>query len=1209
MSRMQQRMQQVARRARQLVRLYGLSWFLALACLAAVLAGLADYWIRFEDLGVRLISFGLLCLVVAWGFARFVLVAWRYRCSVLQAARKIEQLHPELGDRLTSAVAFAAESDDDESWGSTQLRRAVVTETEAATEGIDFSACLDRRPSYRALAAAGVVLSTIVVLAALDGPSVALAARRLLVPWGHDVWPRRHRLQWEQAPTRLAIGQDFEARLSDAGGSLPPRVEIQYWFEGDESSQIQSYAMKPVEGQMVHRLANVTRPFRYRAAGGDDQTMSWTALQLVEPPRITQCALTLHPPDYAGGAERHVDGGFRALAGTRVTLHGRTSKPLTGATLETDTVGGPARIPLELDSDRLGFSLDEQSQAWTVLQSGVYGIRLVDQQGLDVGVLSQWDVHVQRDSPPTVSLRQPVADLMVTPQARVKLAAIVKDDLAVRAVSLHWLHSTDPEGAAQVTALWTGPARVNVPSARDLLEEEGVQATIQQVWDLASLGAMSPGQWLDFHVTAEDYKGQFGESAVRRLLLISREELEDRVGQHYSELLDEIAEVVRLQSDTRMQVWGLEIQAREAEQFAQQDLDQLQAAELNQRQVQQRLSGTEDGVAGEILQLLEQLDSNRIENPELATRLRQVQASLDQLHRTVLNSLQHQLVDAIKLVRPQAVQADLSLEPAVREELLELFPPVLAGQQQVIDQLSALLGRLAQWDSYQRLAREVGRLKREQEELRSHTQQLRIETLSGDPDALTAQQRAGLKRLTQRQNDVALQFDTLATSMDKTRRELQPDDPLVAATLADALAMIRNESIGGVIRDVGRELDRKRLGQAVDGQQRVVTLLTRLQDLLAKRRDVQPTRQAETFSDAARTLQGIRDRQDALLREMESASAPSRVQFEDWARRQQQLADELQRLERELENGGLQAAAEAMRAARQALGRAAESARQQDLTQTRSAARDAQQALEQVQQRIEAARQALTEALQDQQAQRLQQIVQDLLTRQQQLLGDTQRAELLRPSGAAQPPAQWEDATRALAGQQSALAKEVSELAASLTHVLMFHFTLDTTAQFMDRAARQLEQLQTGADATQWQQRAVDQLQQLAAAMSPDPPAQKAQNPDQEATPPDAQNDGQSRTKVAHLLAQLKLVRTLQRQLNDQTQALQAAAKPWNDQVVGQHAEVVRQQQRLAAMVEQLLESASAEPDQQPDQQPGPAPNGDLDALERALQREEGDGQ
>ncbi len=649
---LQDRVRRVASQARQLVRLYGIGWFVACVGLAALTVGAIDYLVRFEDVGIRVICFIILCATAAWSFARFVIVAWRYRCSELQAARHIERYYPALDDRLTSAVAFAAEALGDDDAGSIELRRAVIAETEAATEALDFERCFDRRQPMRALVAALFSIGAIAILFWVDSPSVSLAARRMLVPWSHHPWPRWHVLQWQDTPTRLAVGQDFEARLTDANGRLPDRVEIHYWFEGDSLAEVQTFSMQPLGDRMVHRLAGIARPFRYRATGGDDQKMPWTALSLVEPPRIIEREVELHPPAYAGLATRRVDGSFQALIGTRATVRVRTSKPLSAAWLETDTMHDAATVELQLDDDRRGFALNDAEADWTIVRSGSYGFRLFARDGLDVGVPDQWEVHAIRDLPPTVSLRRPATDLRITAAAQLPIEAIVKDDLAVRRVELHFVRSTAVDQEAEHFSLWDGSDQVVAESGRATSDgDQGMQRTVKQRWDLTRIPSMKPGEWIDFSVTAIDYKQQVGESATRRLTFISNEELQERIAQRQSELLAEIAEVLRLQRSTHAQVADLKIQVREASNLEQEDADQLQVAELNQRQVRQRLGHPSDGVAAQIVGLIDEARNNRLEDSELLTRLQQFHHTIQQLNRGALAAIQHPLVDAVRIVR------------------------------------------------------------------------------------------------------------------------------------------------------------------------------------------------------------------------------------------------------------------------------------------------------------------------------------------------------------------------------------------------------------------------------------------------------------------------------------------------------------------------------------------------------------------------------
>ena len=117
-STVQERVRSVARRARGLVCLYAIGWFLTIVGLTVLGLGLLDYLVRIQDVGVRLICFALLLLVIAWGGLRYLLSAWRYRCSDLQAAQRIERRFPALGDLLSNAIAFCTQGATDDRAGS-----------------------------------------------------------------------------------------------------------------------------------------------------------------------------------------------------------------------------------------------------------------------------------------------------------------------------------------------------------------------------------------------------------------------------------------------------------------------------------------------------------------------------------------------------------------------------------------------------------------------------------------------------------------------------------------------------------------------------------------------------------------------------------------------------------------------------------------------------------------------------------------------------------------------------------------------------------------------------------------------------------------------------------------------------------------------------------------------------------------------------------
>lgn len=852
----------VADRARVLVRLHGLAWFITTVCVAAIGCGLFDYWLRWQDLGLRLLCWGVFWTIALWAGRRHLYPAWRYRCTPLQAAGRIERRFPAIRDRLSHAVAFAQQGMEDPLAGSLLLRQEMVAQTESLASPLDFAECLDPWPTRRAIAAAWIAVSTIGLLGWLDPNSAVLAGKRLLAPWQEQPWPRRHMLAFADAPSVLAAGRDFEVELGDRNGRLPASVEIHYWFDGDEPAAIISQPMQPFGEKMLHRFPRIPRGFRYRATGGDDHGMPWQAVQVVQPPSVTQWELTLEAPPYSGLAGRVADGNCRALHGTRVGLRARASRPIAEAWLETDTVPDGEPIRLTVDADQYGFSLEASGGLWQIQQSGSFGFRLVDTSGLDSGVGQRWSIDAVPDLPPTVSLNRPASDQALTPQALVHLDAVVKDDLAIRSAELRYRRARPEASEEQTVVLITGPDRVTPDSpqvARRL--EDGVQQTIQSTWDLSALEGLQPGERIDLRIVASDYLRQEGESVTRRITIISEDELADRVVQRRADMLAEIAEIARLQQQALARTAELEIQAREVGQLDQEDLDLLQGAELNQRQVQQQLGQRGTGVAARLAVLVADLESNRADPAAALPQLAALLATVEQLNATTLPQVQHQLVDGVKVAREilhrRGTQDQSAVEPQLREQLRALIAAAAEGQRETLQALQRVLGESSQWDSYRRLARDAGRIHRDQRELHQQTRQLRQETLTRDPRDLPDQARASLLRLAERQHELAMRFDAWRTAMQAAGQMLQDDDPRAAATLSATLDTVRRQGISGAMRDAAQGLEMNRLGQAEEQQGNLVNQLQAIHELLTNR-----TRQTASTTDGQPT-----DRRRQLLQQ------------------------------------------------------------------------------------------------------------------------------------------------------------------------------------------------------------------------------------------------------------------------------------------------------------------------------------------------------
>lgn len=1211
---LQQQVHAVGARARRLVLLHAVAWVVGVLLAAVLVAGGLDYLLRFQDRGVRIIVSLLAAAAVGWSVWRFLLPAWRYRPSDVDTARRIERHFPHLRDRLSSAVAFLNEPEDDPRAGSADLRRAVVAEIASQIEQVNLQQAIDPRTPRKAMATAFALVACVVAAAVGDPASTSLAARRLAMPWSNEAWPLWNQLAFENPPQRLAKGENFEVELIDKNGHLPDEVQIQYWFEGDDPSDVYTESMKLLGEKMLARRENVTRSFRYRAVGGDHHSMPWISLEVVEPPKVASLEILLHPPAYSAWPVEKSGTNIRALVGTLVELRATTEKPLRAARIVIDAEQD-REIPLTITSGGYGFELRPDSQpSWAIESSGSWRLVLTDDTGLEGGHDVRHELQAIPDRPPVVSLDGDQAVTYVTARAIIPLQGVVKDDLAIRGIELRYLDSARSDEDHRVLSLFRGPDQPPRPTASGKTDGAGHTHRLETTWDLAQLSGLEPGVQLTYHVAASDYKPQEDKSDTRRVVIISDRELEDRISRRHSDILTRLAETLDKQRAVRSQTTSLEIQLDEAGGFTPRDLDHLQSAELNQRQIQRMLAGGSEGVERQIDDLLKEVNNNRLDSPDVQRRMSELLAEVRRLEQDHLPAVQGRLIDALKEAQaaaPRDAESESNDTPippndAARQKLHE------AGEHQdaIIASLEGMLGELSQWDNYRRVARDIHQLRRDQDDLAGRTHELRMQTLGKEEKDLSPQERASLKRLGRQQSEIASRFEQTQSRMRDMAAELEATDPLAAETLADALDAAERAALAGKMREAGRNLEANRLGQAAREQQETSQGLEELLNVLSNRRENELGRQVEQLRAAAQELQDQKQKLKELRKSLDRAAAQEDAaerqrQLERLVKEQQRLTESINRLARRLQRLQAQRASQSASQSAQHLDQAGEQAQQGDAEQALANAEQAERDLEQAEQELQ---QAIAQAEQDlffEQLARLEQALAGMIKRQNSVVEETVRLDELRIQQGELSRGQ-RASVASLAAVERALSDEAGQFAEKIAKARAFEFTLRAAIREMLSTAGRLDRGETGDTTQQAARAALDRLERLAEALKTESarssPQEKENSSEQESRTDTQQPPVDGITS----LAELKLLQLMQEELNQRTAALEEARQQQGELTPDQElqlADLAEEQGRLAELLLSLGATEEAHPEDDPESLPDPTSEGALDAdLEKSLE-------
>jgi hypothetical protein len=1169
---LEQKLVALRRHARPMAVLHGLC-IMATALLAALVAmGLLDYLIRFQDRGLRVIASLVVFGVYGWTLYRYVLLAFWMRLGTIDLAKRVQRQFPRLGDQLVTAVDFLHTPDDDPAAGSVALRRTVVARATAEAESLDFSRILDLRPVLRAGIITTLAYTAAVALCLLPNSPAGIAVNRLLNPFGNTAWPRTTNLAVRKPLERIARGQTFQIEVIDTRGvRLPPDVRIHYRLPTSDGNVVEeTERMRPADGAMLAQRENVTRPFSYRVEGGDDQSMPWANVNVVDPPAVESVSIHLTAPSYTGRPPIASDRNIRALVGTRVEITAKAAKPLASAIL---CLENGRKIPATVADD------DAFSVAFVVDKSGPYWFDLTDREDLHGGADDRWEILALPDAPPAVNIEKPNANLFVTPAAVVPLRISAKDDLALHDIALVFrLAKSSPERSLP---LFSGPAQP--PSQSE--PAAGDNRIIDYRWDLASLN-LQPGAQITFHATADDYLPQTAKSNPRQLTVVSFDDMQDRIAEREKLVAAELDRALKMQRDCRNQIVTLRTRLSELHRLEQTDVDGLQAAEHSQRDVDRVLTGRGEGVPMHALSLLADLDNNGIDNADIRQRIASLLAELDRLDRDLLPPIGRELTAAVKTaqVDRERQKADAQAIRIVDKSLAA----VAERQDSIIASIQQQIAQLVRWDGYRRLHREIGQLIRDQEDAARRTSEVGRRTLTHDLRDLSPQDAADLKIAAARQLEIARQLDRLLQEADQSTVDLRKTDPLAAETVADALAEARRLAISGQMRTAAGHIQENQIGQAAAAQKHILQDLREVLDILAHQRQNETTRLLKKLREAQADLATLEQRQDEL-RIQTNAAAKNRDagtrnrDLQRLARAQQQLRDEAERLARQLARLQAEKPAEAVDLAARQMADAQQRAAQGDAAEAARQAANAQRSLADARRRLDDHLNQADARLTAEQVARLDDEVKHLRRQQENALDEARRLYGLEQSQGQLTRSQA-ISLRDLAKLQRSLQTDTAQLAERLRGAAAFELALVAAATEMNQAADSLDRRQIGPPTQDAQRRATNQLNLLVEALKPEQPVAQDQG----------SNAGNNTTKRnppgAGLppLAELKFLKLMQQDINarlDRLQQAVAPGKPTPEQS-RQYTGLSEQQGRLADILSQSVEQTN--PNTEPPEKPSP---------------------
>jgi hypothetical protein len=425
------RLQTMIRRVRRII------WLRGLLATGAVLLGCA-LAIMAVDAAVLIFS-----PAIRWGLSGLGLVftlatAWTVlvrplsrRLTLTRMARVLETRHPELQERISSAIELLSMGGDAASRGSEQLIALLAQDAQADMRAVQPRREFSGRSVKPVLTAAVVVAAVFGLLFAAWPRQTVLLFKRAVAPYEDFATLQGEGLAVEPGDVVRLQGEELFIRLRVRGGGAG-RAEVRCrpaaGPETVERMRRVSVADAP-EGVFELTFPSVTEPFRYRVRYGAGLSRYYE-VNVLPPPSATRLAVTCRYPAYTRQAERVLAEGSRdiaGVAGTRVVIDADFNRRA-----DAEVLIGERRFP--------ATAKPTPGATWNLVLStnmaDRWSLALRDEYGF-TGRVEQASLKVIPDRAPAVITLSPHADrLTLPPYGQVPLAFQVSEDFGVSRAEL-----------------------------------------------------------------------------------------------------------------------------------------------------------------------------------------------------------------------------------------------------------------------------------------------------------------------------------------------------------------------------------------------------------------------------------------------------------------------------------------------------------------------------------------------------------------------------------------------------------------------------------------------------------------------------------------------------------------------------------------------------------------------------------------------------
>lgn len=458
--------------------LFWAGFAIVLTGLLAILVGEAvvDWLMPLPSL-VRIVLLVGILGATAYLLYKHLIQPLRASLTLRDVALNVEKNHPNLEDRLVSAVQFGNRESDDPI--EAHMLQRLVEDTTERIKGIDFKATINHSRTRKHVSIATLAIVACGLVSLLFPTEIQTSLLRVLAPWEKTDPILTTRLTVAPGNARILRGKSLPIHVTVTGKSAqkvvlayqdkeaPPTTETE-----TTEQQINMVQNSEDKRGFAYEIFNIAADMEYYVVANETTSERYT-VEVFEIPKVTDISVAYTYPDYIGlkPVVQQGAGDIHAVVGTQAELKLITNKAIQAATFSLRIENSERQTPSvaqeetqESQPERVSRQMDisEGNTLTTtleVLEDGTYTVELLCIDGFNNEVPIEYTIKASPDAAPEVVIKEPGRDIKATKLEEVKIVAEAKDDYGVEALNLMYrIGSDDLQELPMESAAETGNA-------------------------------------------------------------------------------------------------------------------------------------------------------------------------------------------------------------------------------------------------------------------------------------------------------------------------------------------------------------------------------------------------------------------------------------------------------------------------------------------------------------------------------------------------------------------------------------------------------------------------------------------------------------------------------------------------------------------------------------------------------------------------------